>query len=268
MWLDGGEGGFNMSSDRRPWYKWYPKDFVVDEKVQALSPLAELLYRRALDVMWQANDNQLPNVCFKLANQIGKGLSEDEFKKSWDEIQYPGFELFKTTEDGLWIYSKRLKVEAERIQEISQIRANAGKTGGKSKSKQMQSKCKANAKANGKQKPTDTDTDTDTDNSNIPPISPKSKSKKLTPPTLDEVKQYFSENGIDPAIGKEAFDYYEAGNWHDSQGKPVKNWKQKMRGVWFKNNSAKKVKSISDHNKQACAEAIAEMEAANGTDGF
>ena len=106
------------------------------------------------------------------------------------------------------------------------------------------------------------------EDNNIPPISPKPKSKKLTPPTLDEVQAYFSENGIDPAIGKEAFDYYEAGNWHDSQGKPVKNWKQKMRGVWFKNNAAKKIKSISDHNKQACAEAIAEMEAANGTDGF
>ena len=96
----------------------------------------------------------------------------------------------------------------------------------------------------------------------------KQKQKQNVSPTLDEVKQYFLENGIDPAIGKEAFDYYEAGNWHDSQGKPVKNWKQKMRGVWFKNNAAKKVKSISDHNKQACAEAIAEMEAANGTDGF
>ena len=96
----------------------------------------------------------------------------------------------------------------------------------------------------------------------------KQKQKQNVCPTLDEVKAYFSENGIDPAIGKEAFDYYEAGNWHDSQGKPVKNWKQKMRGVWFKNNSAKKVKSISDHNKQACAEAIAEMEAANGADGF
>ena len=96
----------------------------------------------------------------------------------------------------------------------------------------------------------------------------KQKQKQNVSPTLDEVTQYFYENGIDTAIGKEAFDYYEAGNWHDSQGKPVKNWKQKMRGVWFKNNSAKKVKSISDHNKQACAEAIAEMEAANGTTRF
>ena len=252
-----------MSSDRRPWYPWYPRDFNQDEKVKCLSDDAELLYRRALDVMWQANTLQLPSNSLKLALALARGWSTERFENAWSEIQSDGFELLKTTKDGLFVYSERLCREAEKIKKLSKIRSEQGK---KAKGKKKPS----NSQAIAKQRPshTDTDTDTDTDNNNIPPISPKPKSKKLTPPTLDEVQSYFYENGIDPAIGKEAFDYYEAGNWHDSQGKPVKNWKQKMRGVWFKNNAGKKVKSISDHNKQACAEAIAEMEAANGTDGF
>lgn len=45
-------------------------------------------------------------------------------------------------------------------------------------------------------------------------------------PTLDEVKAYVQERGnrIDP---QRFYDYYEASNWKDSSGKPVRNWKQK-----------------------------------------
>lgn len=52
-------------------------------------------------------------------------------------------------------------------------------------------------------------------------------SKKFTPPTLEEVKAYCHERGdkVDP---KKFFDYFEAGKWHDSEGKPVRNWKQKV----------------------------------------
>jgi hypothetical protein len=68
------------------------------------------------------------------------------------------------------------------------------------------------------------------------------KGKKVyIPPTIDEVKKFFTENGFSTDIAEKAFKYYEDGNWHDSEGKQVKAWKQKMRGVWFKdeNRSAK-----------------------------
>lgn len=149
-----------MSSSRRPWYPWYPKDFVVDEKVQALSPLAELLYRRALDVMWQANTCQLPNNSQKLANQIGKGLSQQQFESAWSEIQFEGFELFKTTEDGLWIYSKRLLIEAEKIENIQEKRRELGQKGGLAKATAI---AKAKAQANAKQNDSHTDTYTEKD---------------------------------------------------------------------------------------------------------
>lgn len=49
----------------------------------------------------------------------------------------------------------------------------------------------------------------------------------FTPPTLEEVKAYCHERG-DKVDAQKFFDYFEAGKWHDSEGKAVKNWKQKM----------------------------------------
>ena len=50
---------------------------------------------------------------------------------------------------------------------------------------------------------------------------------RFIPPTLEEVEQYVMERGssVDP---QKFFDYFEAGEWKDSKGSPVKNWKQKL----------------------------------------
>lgn len=54
------------------------------------------------------------------------------------------------------------------------------------------------------------------------------------PPKLEEVEAYCKErnNYVD---AKRFFDYYSAGNWKDKDGKPVKNWKQKMIANWERN---------------------------------
>ena len=53
------------------------------------------------------------------------------------------------------------------------------------------------------------------------------KRKEFIPPTLEEVTAYAEERGrVD--LAKKFFDYFEAGNWYDSEGKPVKVWKQKF----------------------------------------
>jgi predicted adenine nucleotide alpha hydrolase (AANH) superfamily ATPase len=65
----------------------------------------------------------------------------------------------------------------------------------------------------------------------------ESKKKSFIPPTEQEVIQYFLDNGYTQESGIKAFRYYSAGNWKDSEGKPVKNWKQKMQGVWFKDEN-------------------------------
>ena len=52
------------------------------------------------------------------------------------------------------------------------------------------------------------------------------RAKAFVPPTLSEVRAYVREKRlpIDPATFHA---YFEAGDWHDGNGKPVRNWKQK-----------------------------------------
>lgn len=54
----------------------------------------------------------------------------------------------------------------------------------------------------------------------------KKQPKRFIPPSLQEVKDYAASMhlDIDPA---KFMSYYTASDWHDSQGKKVRNWKQK-----------------------------------------
>ena len=58
--------------------------------------------------------------------------------------------------------------------------------------------------------------------------------KKFVPPTLEEVKQYFKEWGYKESVAERAYYGYKENNWKDTKGNVVKNWKQKMQNVWFK----------------------------------
>ena len=60
------------------------------------------------------------------------------------------------------------------------------------------------------------------------------KERMFVPPTLDEVKKYFADNGYYESATVRAYNYYTAGNWVDSRGNHVTAWKQKMIAVWFK----------------------------------
>jgi hypothetical protein len=49
---------------------------------------------------------------------------------------------------------------------------------------------------------------------------------EFTPPTLQQVKDYYIEKGYQDSPNT-FFDYYDASNWKDKDGEQVKNWKQK-----------------------------------------
>ena len=69
----------------------------------------------------------------------------------------------------------------------------------------------------------------------------KDKDKRFIPPTLEECRFYFIEKGYTAELGEKAWHYYNEANWHDSLGKKIKNWKQKMIAVWMKEeNKVKK----------------------------
>jgi len=88
-------------------------------------------------------------------------------------------------------------------------------------------------------KDTDTDKDKDMD-------SDKVKKKRFIHPEIWEVKAYFCEKGYSEESATRAFNGYDAAEWHDTNGKPVRNWKQKMNNVWFKpENLTSAAKSIT-----------------------
>jgi hypothetical protein len=61
--------------------------------------------------------------------------------------------------------------------------------------------------------------------------------KGFTPPTIEEVIEYCASrnNMVDPY---KFFDFYDVSGWIDSNGKPVKNWKQKVI-TWEGRNGSK-----------------------------
>jgi hypothetical protein len=63
------------------------------------------------------------------------------------------------------------------------------------------------------------------------------------PPPLEDVIAYFTENGYTADAARKAWNYYNASLgdngrvWKDGKGQTVKNWKQKMQAVWFKDEN-------------------------------
>lgn len=67
----------------------------------------------------------------------------------------------------------------------------------------------------------------------------KKEEEKFIPPTYQEVWEYFYANGYLESAAKKAFEYYNTAKWVDSRGNKVRNWKQKMISVWFKDENKK-----------------------------
>lgn len=57
-------------------------------------------------------------------------------------------------------------------------------------------------------------------------------------PTIEEIKKYCVERGNN-VDAQQFYDYYEANDWKDKDGKKVKSWKQKMIANWEKSSTKK-----------------------------
>jgi len=65
-------------------------------------------------------------------------------------------------------------------------------------------------------------------------IKEKKEKEKMTPPLIEDVINYFKENGYSEESAKKAYEYYKELNWSDSNSKKIISWKSKMIAVWFK----------------------------------
>ena len=67
--------------------------------------------------------------------------------------------------------------------------------------------------------------------------------KEKQPPTREEVVLYAKERGREE-LAQNFYDFFTLGNWHDSNGKPVLNWKQKF--ITWETNTPKQEKKKSN----------------------
>ena len=66
-------------------------------------------------------------------------------------------------------------------------------------------------------------------------------------PTLDQLKEFHTEKQMTFDLMK-FYNYFTEGNWVDSQGNPVKNWRQKMIS-WQNKENAKKSHTVEKQTK-------------------
>jgi len=73
-------------------------------------------------------------------------------------------------------------------------------------------------------------------------INHKSK-EKFIPPTIDEIKEYITKNNY--TVNADTFyKYFNEGKWVDSNGKKVRNWKQKII-TWNGRDKKRETKKIN-----------------------
>lgn len=140
---------------------------------------------------------------------------------------------------------QQLKRDLKHWESVKQVRSDNGKKGGRPK-KQTEAK-----KANGfleklseaKKAVNDSVTVTVNDNE----IKRRIK-KPFIKPELNEIIEYFTENGYNQYSANKFYKFYNVSDWFDSHGKPVLNWKQKAQSVWFKDEN-----KITEHKKPKLA---------------
>jgi len=172
-----------------------------------------ILYIDSLNILSNLNTQQAGELFIAIYNYHLTGEMPTEF---WIKL-------------ALTPFINQWERDLEKWERIAEVRKENGRKGGLSKSKQMLANASlakqdlanvavnVNVKGNVK------------GNSNVTQEK-KSIKKEFTPPTLEEVKSWFIENGSTAQAGAKAWQYYTDGEWIDSKGTPVKNWRQKMRG--------------------------------------
>jgi len=95
-----------MSCDKRPWFKWFPKEYMLKPEVMALNDTAELLYRRILDELAMAPSMSIDSDKTSVFALVGRGIERDVFDDAFDSLFTEGFEAL-TLRNGK-IYSEEI----------------------------------------------------------------------------------------------------------------------------------------------------------------
>jgi len=205
---------------QKKYYFSHDINAIQDVKIQYLlakfGGVAYALWWRVIEMLHEAEENKLPHKEYyylALENQlkIDKDIVKDFIRCCIDEV-----ELFRC--DGNYFWNERVYENVNKMNETKQKQSEAGKISA-SKRKQTSTYVEQVLES------TSSSVEVKSTNINI---------NKKDIPTLEDVMWFFVDNGYTAKAGEQAFNYYEQGKWIDSKGNKVKNWKQKMRGVWFR----------------------------------
>ncbi len=117
-----------MKADRSPAVLWYPNDILSSGRVNALSPLEELWYRRSLDYAWMSGG--MPADPAEFAGWIGRGCTAEAAEKIIEKFYRPD----RKNPDR--VVNDRQEKERRKLREKTAKLKEAGRKSGESRRKQ------------------------------------------------------------------------------------------------------------------------------------
>ena len=198
-----------------------------DPKIQAMlgqfGAIGYGLYWRIIEMLHSDNEHKLKKkqyIYLALAQQM---LTDVEQVTTFVEQCINVFELFESDQNNFWSDRVKRNIEIRNINSAN--KSKAGKISAEMRKKatgveQVLTGVQQNPTKERKGKE-----------------RKEKKNKDIIYPSSLEVENYFFENGYKREAGKKAFNYYSTGNWIDSKGNKVRNWKQKMQAIWFKDEN-------------------------------
>ena len=242
-----------MKKHDQPYMPFFIGDWKKAPEIQSLSLEARGLWIEMLFLMWESTEKGYltingNKICIEKLSRL-VGISIEKIEKILLELEENN--VYSKTKDGV-IFSRRMVKDAE----ISLKRAKSANKRWKNLHGvlDMQNSCKTHANTHA-----NTDNDIDIDNDIEITLlkdkevkEKKEKKDKFIPPSKIEVQEYFFEKGYSGLSADRFYEGYHAADWHDSQGKKIRNWKQKAQHVWFKeeNQIGYKKESTQKYGRQ------------------
>ena len=208
---------------KKTYYFQHDFEAISDPKIQYI--LAKFggigygLWWRIVEMLHQEEENKLQHkeyIYFALANQL---KCEQDLVKSFIQSCIEDVDLLGS--DGEYFWSERVLKNVGKMQNIKEKRSAAGKLS-------------AEKRAENQEVATSVEQNSASVEQNPTKENKTKENKQYSKPSLSEVISFFNENGFADIGAIKAYTYYDEGSWTDSKGNKVKNWKQKMRGVWFR----------------------------------
>lgn len=220
---------------KESYYFSHDYDPVSDIKMVAMTKefgaLGYGLYWRIVEMLHSENEHKLPLkklVFLAISSQLNVAI--ETIEKFINE-SITTYELFKSDGESFW--SERVLKNVSKRESIKHKRSLAGQ---KSAFIKQMSTSVQQTSTHVEQVATSVQQNS-TKEKKRKERKGKKEEKKFSPPSLQEVKDYFKENGYKVSVAERAYKGYAENNWHDSKNNPVLNWKSKMNNVWFKDEN-------------------------------